>query len=153
MGSFEILDHTADVGIRAQGASLEELFEQASRGLAEIIGIWKPASAPERKGPLHPEQIVIDLDAGDLGGLLVDWLGEIVYLADVKEGFLTHVEAKAVSEAGDAEARGCTAAGRLWLEPRVGEQMEGTAVKAITYHRLKVAPTLTGWMAEVYVDV
>ncbi|MDQ3783744.1 MAG: archease [Actinomycetota bacterium] len=153
MGSFEILEHTADVGIRARGKSLEELFEQASRGLAEIIGIWRPASTSERKGQVHAEQTLIDLDARDLGGLLVDWLGEIVYLADVKEGFLTQVEAEAVREPGDAAAGGCSAAGRLWLEPRVGEQPEGTAVKAITYHRLKVAPTPTGWMAEVYVDV
>lgn len=153
MGSFEILEHTADVGIRAQGANLEELFEQASRGLAEVIGIWKPASAQERKGHGLAEQIVIDLDARDLGGLLVDWLGEIVYLADVREGSLTHIEAEAVSEPGDAHAGACTAAGRLWLEPRVGEQQEGTAVKAITYHRLKVAPTPTGWVAEVYLDV
>jgi len=153
MGSFEILDHTADVGIRAQGSSLEELFEQASRGLAEIIGIWAPVSAPKREGHLPAEQIVIDLGAKDLGGLLVDWLGEIVYLADVKESLLTHVDAEAVGEPGGAEAGGYTAAGRLWLEPRTGKQPEGTAVKAITYHRLKVAPTPAGWMAEVYVDV
>jgi SHS2 domain-containing protein len=153
MGSFEILDHTADVGIRAQGASLEELFEQASRGLAEIIGIWHPASPPERESRGHEEQIEIDLEARDLGGLLVDWLGEIVYLADVKERSLTYVQAEAVSEPDEAEAGGWTAAGRFWLEPRAGEQPEGTAVKAITYHRLQVAPTPTGWMAEVYIDV
>lgn len=38
---FEFLEHTADVGIRSFGASVEEVFEQATRGLAEIIGAWR----------------------------------------------------------------------------------------------------------------
>ncbi|MBA3349284.1 MAG: archease [Actinobacteria bacterium] len=152
MGSFEILEHTADVGIRAQGASLEELFEQASRGLAEIIGIWNPSSASGRTDDGRAEELLIDLQAPDLGALLVDWLQEIVYVADVRDGVLSHVEAKVVRDADDEGAGGCAAAGRLWLEPRIGEG-EGTAVKAITYHRLKVAPTPAGWTAEVYVDV
>ena len=152
MGSFEILEHTADVGIRAQGASLEELFEQASRGLAEIIGIWNPSSA-SGTGDGRAEEHLIDLQAPDLGALLVDWLQEIVYVSDVRDGFLSRVEANAVRDADDEGAEGCAAAGRLWLEPRIGEQAEGTAVKAITYHRLKVAPTPAGWTAEVFIDV
>ncbi|MBA2273397.1 MAG: archease [Actinobacteria bacterium] len=152
MGSFEILEHTADVGIRAEGASLEELFEQASRGLAEIIGIWKPL-APGREAQIRAQRFVIDLSARDLGGLLVDWLGEIVYLADVGDASLARVHAEAVREPDDPGSGAFTATGKLWLEPLIGEQMEGTAVKAITYHRLKVAPASTGWTAEVYVDV
>ena len=37
-GGFELLEHTADVGIRAWAGSLEEAFEQATEGLAEAIG-------------------------------------------------------------------------------------------------------------------
>ena len=31
------MDHTADVGIRAYGASLEELFENAAAGMFSLI--------------------------------------------------------------------------------------------------------------------
>lgn len=153
MGSFEILDHTADVGIRAQGASLEEVFEQASRGLADIIGIWRMAPAPRRDAVVDERQFVIDLRARDIAALLVDWLGEIVYLADVENVFLSRILVEAVRGPGGVRPGNCMASGRLWLEPRIGEEVLGTPVKAITYHRLKVVPDSTGWSAEVYVDV
>jgi SHS2 domain-containing protein len=153
MGSFEILDHTADVGIRARGASLEEVFEQSSRGLADIMGIWKATPATGRRDLVDAQQLPVDLRAPDLGGLLVDWLGEIVYLADVKEVFLTRIHVEAVTGQGSVGPGNCTASGGLWLEPRVGGEELGTPVKAITYHRLKVVPGSSGWIAEIYVDV
>ncbi len=153
MGSFEILDHTADVGIRAQGASLEEVFEQAGRGLADIIGIWKASSAAGRTDSVEAQQLGVELRARDLGGLLVDWPGEIVYLSDVKEVFLTRIRVEAVTGQGGVGPGNCRASGRLWLEPRIGGEVLGTPVKAITYHRLKVVPDSTGWSAEIYVDV
>lgn len=151
MGRFQIVEHTADLGIRVQGDTLEDLFEQAGRGLAVIIGIWSPSPGPH----LHarPEQIPIDLQADDLGGLFVDWLGEIVYLSDVTTGVLTEVEADRVQPPEGPASERCRVTGRLWLGPATGEEAEGTAVKAITYHRLKVAATSDGWTAEVYVDV
>ena len=152
MGRFEILEHTADVGIRAYGESLEELFQQASRGLAAIIGIWKPNPEIGQGGHRGPEQVFIDLEARDLGALLVDWLGEIVYIADVDDVVLTRVQAETVRNPDGSGERIWRATGRLWLEPGTGEEVEGTAVKAITYHRLKVAPTAAGWTAEIYVD-
>jgi SHS2 domain-containing protein len=42
MGGFELLEHTADVGIRARGATLAEAFEQATLGLAEVLGAMRP---------------------------------------------------------------------------------------------------------------
>lgn len=154
MGRFQIVEHTADLGIRVQGDSLEDLFEQAGRGLAVIIGIWSAAPDPGPQLQARPEQVSIDLQADDLGGLLVDWLGEIVYLSDVSTGVLTGVKADRVRlPEGSAATGGCGVTGRLWLGQEAGEEAEGTAVKAITYHRLKVAATPDGWTAEVYVDV
>jgi SHS2 domain-containing protein len=43
--------------------------------------------------------------------------------------------------------------GTVVLSPRGDERLEGTAVKAVTYHQLRVEPTASGWVAEVYVDV
>ena len=153
MGRFQIVEHTADVGIRVQGDSLEDLFEQAGRGLAVIIGIWSPAPDLRPNLDARPEQLPIDLQADDLGGLLVDWLGEIVYMSDVTTGFLTGIKADQVQLPEGSATGGCRVTGRLWIGPETGEEAEGTAVKAITYHRLKVAAAPDGWTAEVYVDV
>jgi SHS2 domain-containing protein len=153
MGRFQIVEHTADVGIKAQGECLEDLFEQAGRGLAVIIGIWSPVPDSRPRPIAEPEEVPIDLQADDLGGLLVDWLEEIVYLSDVTTGVLTRVQADRVQLPGGSATGGCRVTGRLWLGPGNGEEADGTAVKAITYHRLKVAATPDGWAAEVYVDV
>ena len=135
MGSFEIIEHTADVGIRAYGATREELFEQATLGLAQIIGI-----VTDRAG----ERVHVSVEAGDLGGLLVDWLSEVLYLHEVRDALLAGVRLGEVTEQ--------RAAGVVELVEREGE-VEGTQVKAITYHGLKVEPDGDGWMAQVYVDV
>jgi SHS2 domain-containing protein len=135
VGSFEIIEHTADVGIRAFGSTLEELFEQATLGLVEIIGL-----GTRQPGVDEPVSVTAD----DLGGLLVDWLSEVLYLHEVRDSLLGGVHLDEVTEH--------RAAGHLTLVQRAGE-VEGTQVKAITYHRLKVERGRDGWMAQVYVDV
>lgn len=139
MARFEILEHTADVGIRAEAVDLPGVFEQATLGLLDIVGTWAPGRAPA-------EQVELAVDAADLGALLVDWLGEVVYLGDSRDAVVTSL---AVDEVTPRRA-----AGRLGMAPRDEAVYEGgTQVKAITYHRLAVEQTEGGWSATVYVDV
>jgi SHS2 domain-containing protein len=138
---FELLEHTADVGIRAYGASVEETFEQATRGLASIIGAWRPDPGPGIERDTAP----VAVHADDLAGLLVDWLGEVLYLHEVRDAALAAVR---VERARDGHAEGT-----VTLVPANPGGFDGTPVKAITYHRLKVEATADGWLAEVYVDI
>jgi SHS2 domain-containing protein len=148
-GGFELLEHTADVGIRARGASLEEVFEQATGGLAEVLGAtaapeWSPdESGGESGGP--GEAVAVEVAAGDLGGLLVDWLNEVLWLWEVRQAPLAGVR---VERAGNGAATGSV------LFASGGPAPDGTFVKAVTYHRLRVEPDPDGgWLAEVYLDV
>ena len=50
MAGFELLEHTADVGIRARGATLEEAFEQATLGLAVVLGALMAGGSGGRRG-------------------------------------------------------------------------------------------------------
>jgi SHS2 domain-containing protein len=43
MSGYEILEHTADVGLRAHAPTVTTLFEQTTRGLCDIAGIWQDA--------------------------------------------------------------------------------------------------------------
>ena len=135
MPGFEILEHTADVGVRAFGSSAEEVFEQATLGLLEITG----ASGAQRGGT-----VPIEVEANDLGALLVDWLEEVLYLQDARDAVIGDVT---VTKVGDGRASGSVA-----VTPR-GEPLEGTAVKAITYHQLLVEENSEGWIAVVYFDI
>jgi SHS2 domain-containing protein len=136
MGGYEILEHTADVGLRAHGATLEECFEQAAAALVEIIGIARPG-----EGRRHSIELVAD----DVGALLVDWLSEIVYLHDVNDAVISKIE---VTKVTDGELRGGVA-----MAPRGDADIEGIQVKAVTYHQLDVQRSARGWKAEVYLDV
>ncbi|MDQ3953493.1 MAG: archease [Actinomycetota bacterium] len=139
MARFEILEHTADVGIRAEAVDLLGVFEQATLGLLDIIGTW----APDRRAD---DEVTIEIEAGDTGALLVDWLGEVLYVHDSRDAVVTSLGMTEVTER--------RAAGRLGIAPRDDASYEGgTQVKAITYHRLAVEQAGDGWSATLYVDV
>jgi SHS2 domain-containing protein len=143
-GGFELLEHTADVGIRAWGASLEEVFERATLGLAEVLGASRPGAG---------EPVAVEVSAADAGGLLVDWLNEVLWLREVRGVTLAGVRVERVGK-GRASGMVAFASG--------GPPPDGTFVKAVTYHRLRVervgdqpgeARHPGAWLAEVYLDV
>ena len=135
MGRYEIIEHTADVGIEASDPTLEGLFEQVALGLFDILGGWVP-------GPGDKNEVV--LEPADLGGLLVDWLNELLFIQDTRDIVFTDLDLGMVGEDGLRASIG--------TKPRT-TTLEGTAVKAATYHRLKVVKGADGWTAQVYLDV
>ena len=136
MATYEIVEHTADVGVRAEGSSLEEVFEQATYGLCAIAGILVPDGG---------EEIGVQVDsAPDLGSLLVDWLSEVLYLYDARGAALGGLR---VDEVGQGRAAGSVVLTELAPQPA------GTQVKAVTYHQLAVEQTPDGWTALVFFDI
>jgi SHS2 domain-containing protein len=148
---YELLEHTADVGIRARGATLEAAFEQATKGLAEVLGALVPEGSAEppgwspggSEGP--GEAVRVEASAEDPGGLLVDWLNEVLWLREVRQAAVAGVRVELVT---DSSASG-------WVTfSGDGPAPDGTFVKAVTYHRLRVEPDPGGgWLIEVYLDV
>ncbi|MDQ3660519.1 MAG: archease [Actinomycetota bacterium] len=132
---FEILEHTADIGLRAWGATLEEVFAAATEAVAHIAGAWEP-------GP--GEEIFVEVEAADREGLLVDWLSETLYLFDSSGGALGGVH---VASVGAGSCRGAVTLRELQ------DPDEGVQVKAVTYHQLEVAESENGWTATVYLDI
>ncbi len=136
--SYEILEHTADVGLLARGAGMAELFENAAAGMMEIA--IDPATVAER------EQRQIAAEATDREALLVNFLQEVLWLLD-GERWLSH--RVAVEEISDTLLR-ATAFG----EPRdPARHTLRIIIKAVTYHQLSVRETPEGWRAEVYFDI
>jgi len=133
---FEVLEHTADVGVRAEASSLQECFRQMTLGLLEISGTYRPDNG---------DKIDISVEADDLGALLVYWLEEVLYLQDSADALVTDVT---VNDVGTDAA-----VGSVSIAPRGNEVLEGTAVKAITYHQLSVVRTEEGWAATAFFDI
>jgi len=72
MKKYELIEHTADVGVKAYGKTLSEAFENAAKAMFDII---TDTSEVESTG-----QYNIELKASDLEQLLVDFLSELLYL-------------------------------------------------------------------------
>lgn len=135
--SFEILEHTADVGLKGRGRTLEEAFAGVGEGLATLLGTWFPGEGKER-GVL--------VEARDLESLLAAWVDELVYVHETEDVVFGGFRVQRVSEQGlGAQVR---------VAPRGARNLEGIGVKAATYHRLQVGQAADGsWFARIYLDV
>ncbi len=133
---FELLEHTADVGIRAFGASAAEAFAQAALGLAELMGV-------RISGP--GERRVVRVEGEDEQDLLVGFLNELLYLHETELAGFARVDVRGVS--------GRSLEAEVELVPLRGPG-SGVAVKAATYHQVAVERRPDGTVeVRVYVDV
>ena len=139
---FETFDHTADLGLRVVGGSLNELFAEAATGLTSLIvaDVGSVVVAQER---------TLQIDSPDLEYLYFDWLSELLFLFE-SDGWLS---ASAEVEVTGNSLRGVVC-GETFCEERHRRSHE---VKAITYHELSVASQQRdgkeSWSAEVIVDI
>lgn len=138
MDSFRVLEHMADIGFEAFGASREELFGNAARALISLV-VDLDTVRPSR-------ELAVKAEGSAWPDLLVNWLSEILYLHDA-EGWL--FRDFTVQELGEKVIT-ATARGEKFDRARHRVKM---LVKAVTYHQLDLNETPQGWRAQVYVDV
>ena len=141
MKKYEYIEHTGDMGIRAYGDSLEELFINAAQGLLEAIADLSTVGTTT--------QSEIDVSAGSLEELMVAWLDELNFRHEVEEVFFRRVEIRQIS---DSPYRVTAIA--------YGEAVDFakhdvyTEIKSITYHQLIVEKTPNNqWIAQVIFDL
>ena len=136
-GSWELLDHTGDIGLRVRGETLEEVFVAAAEGMYAVL-VEAPVIRPQREA-----LFVVEGETTD--ELLRAWLGELLYRFSV-EGMIFR------------EFRFTLGPSRLEVRAR-GESMDPgrhrlcTELKAVTWHGLFVRRENEGWMAEVIFDI
>jgi SHS2 domain-containing protein len=130
---YSWVDHTAEVELAIAADQEWEVFGDALRALAELLGIDADAGGRERReiaaiGPDRP-------------ALLAAWLEELVFLAETKGYVATSLESLELDEHG---LRGIVV-GVLDDPPPL--------VKAVTYHRLAFARQGSRYVARVVLDV
>ncbi len=134
---FEVIEHTADVGIIARGRTLSELFGHAAAGMLHFL--IDPAEV--RKNASRR----VTVEADDLAGLLVAWLNELLVLLNA-DAFIP-----AAYEISDLTERRLAA--QVWGEPvDPARHRFRLDVKAATYHQVYVRRN-KGWEARVIFDV
>ena len=119
---YEFIEHTADIGIKAFGNSLHESFANAALAMFEVM---TDVSKVEPVGEYE-----VRVKAENLEDLLVDWLGELLFLHETQDVLLSEFDVEIDDLSLDAKVRGET------LDREKHELRDD--VKAITYHMLEV---------------
>ena len=136
--SFELFDHTADIGIRSRAGTLPDLVKIAGEGLYAIIGELVPGG--------QAQQVSVELNNAEPAVLLRDYLDELLVLFDRDHRLATSVQVATFDP------------GRLFatLETQVVDRDRSIyhhEVKAITYHELKIREIPDGFEATFIVDI
>jgi SHS2 domain-containing protein len=130
--AFRWVDHTAELELEIEAPSEEAVFEEALAALAELAG--------DADGPSTTREV--EVEALDRALLLVEWLGELVYLSETEE--LVPERVASLELAGTRV--------RATIEGRRAEPRH--LVKAVTLHRLELLrDAKVGWRARVVLDV
>jgi SHS2 domain-containing protein len=136
--AFEIIDHTADVGIVAYGTDVEELFSNAALALFSLI-----TELESIEGNLHFD---LKVNSEDRDSLLVEWLNELIYLFDVEHTLFNRFDIKSLTRNQlKAICYGET------FDPMKHKIKVG--VKAATYHMLKLDKNGGGYKAQIIFDI
>lgn len=134
----EVFEHTADLGLRVEAATREQLHSEAAVGLFEIIAGDLTQIRPQAEQSFR-------IDGDDPAYLLFDWLSELLYRFETERmlfrSFVVNFDAHGLQGTARGEA----------FDP--SRHSLAHEVKAITYHRLAVARSPAGWAATVIVDI
>jgi SHS2 domain-containing protein len=132
-----IVEHTADTGIEAEASTLEQCFARAAAGMFACF---------TRGGGEDEQTLDVEVRADGLEELLVAWLEELLYQAEVA-GLVLHTFE--VIEVGRTSLRARVRGRRL----RGDDEPAGSVVKAVTRHELAVERVGERWRARVLFDV
>lgn len=135
---YELLDHTADLGIRVWAADVKGLFQEAARALFAII-------TDLEKVTVHLSREVVVQGSGQ-EELLVAWLSELLYLYEVKGLLFCDF---ALVEIDEVRVKG-VARGEEFDE---GRHPIKTEIKAVTYHQLEIKEEEGRWQAQMIFDI
>ncbi len=137
-GGYTTIEHTADIGIGVKSDSLAQLFAVSACAMFDLMG--------ELSGVRPSQKAEVSLTADSVEELLLTWLNELIFRAEVSGMFFSKFEIESVDEM----SLKASVWGEIYCEDR---HSMGHLVKAATYHELEVTHSDRGWSARVIFDV
>jgi SHS2 domain-containing protein len=130
---YRWVEHTGELELRVDAATEEAVFADALAAFAELV---------DDEHGLDSERREIELEGDDRGLLLVDWLNELVYLADSDQFVPDRLSELQLED------------GRLRASVRGSRGNPRPLVKAVSLHRLEYGHERGGgWRARLVLDV
>ena len=121
--SFEFLEHTADIIIKATGDTLEEAFASAGEGLFACITTLDQIEATT--------EIELEIESDDQESLLVKFLSKLIYIHEVDLMVFRQFNITFESETKIK----ATCCGEKFDDAK---HEPGMYVKAVSYHMLEI---------------
>ena len=135
---YEFFEHTADVGLRATGNTLPELFTYCAQGLVELMA---------EDSAIEPtESRTVSLNAESAESLLQAWLTELIVWFDIDRFLPSAFELETVTETALC---GRVRGGRF--DP--ARHPSGVEIKGVTRHQFRVERVNNQWQASLIFDV
>ena len=134
---FEIIEHTADIGLKIYAKDLKGIFKNAAIGLLSLITDSGKVSAKK--------VIKVNLKEENKEELLVSWLDELIFQFSAHNFLAKQFKINKVTDnAISAEIRG--------EKINLSKHKILTEIKAATYHELEIKRTKEGLQARVILD-
>ncbi|MCF8035614.1 MAG: archease [Desulfobacteraceae bacterium] len=135
---YEVIDHTADTGIRVWAGTPTGLFAEACRAMFELI------TDNSRVAPVKTRKLFIEgIDQTDL---LINWLRELLMLWSADRELVASVQ---ISELSEKNLRATVRTQPFDPEYHVIY----TDIKAVTYHGAEIISRDRHWETSVIFDV
>jgi len=138
MKKYALLPHTADIRLKVEASSLEELFLAALQGMADII---KPNFCKQIKE--HTVQKTVQTSSVDTTTLLIDFLSDILMHSQVNKAIYCHTTFKKLES-------------NILHATIFGAPVDSfdEDIKAVTYHEAEVKKNETGnWKTVIIFDI
>lgn len=135
---FEVIEHTADIGIVAYGADIKQVFANAALGLFNLM-----ADLDNLKESVKRE---IELSAEEVEVLLVEWLNELIYISEVEHIIFKRFE---INEFSNTRLKATCFGEKI----KPGQHRLKREIKAATYHMLKLNKEDGSYKVSIIFDI
>lgn len=135
---FDILEHTADVGILAHGSDLVEAFANSARAMFSLITDIDDINEVVSR--------TVEITSSTPEDLLVDWLNELIFLFDTENMLYRRFD---ILEFGPARLKAVVYGEKTDLSKHDIK----TGIKAATYHMLRLEEEKNTCRARVFFDI
>jgi len=132
--AYQIIEHTADIGIRVKAKDPQSLFKNSALAMFDIIAERKHSA------PVAAKEIRIEVKADNLEELFINWLNELLSLSSAKELIFSDFKISKI----DKNTLQVMAVGEDMINYKVN-----TEIKAATYHQRQIEENTGGRLTEV----
>lgn len=136
--TYEMIDHTADLGIIVKGPDTKGLFINAALAMIDLM------VKGDSSHIVSTREVVVQGE--DFSDLMVKWLGEILYLFEGEDLIVHSIQIKSITPMHLQATLTLSS-----FEP--GSHRVLREIKAVTYHGISVGEASSGWEARVIFDI